>query len=422
MITKELTVLVYDFGYYLPIAQKLTEFYKKVYYYVPEINAGYPTHAQHYVGQNIEGIEVVDSWAQVYELVDLFVFPDVYDRGLQELLRRLGKKVFGCGNAGELEVDRVALKEVLEDLKLDVANYKVVKGLDELKSYLKKRDDLWIKSSLRGNMETWHHTTWELSKKEIDKLQAKLGASANQEEYLIESPITDATEYGCDLMVVGGEYAKMGTVGIEIKGLCYACAMVSIETFPDGLKIINEKFSKVLAEHRYMGALSNEVRVTKDGKNYLGDLTTRFGSPPFSIWLEMIENFGEVVYLVASGVVPEIKIKHKFGVQVSILSATAKNTALPIIIPKKNQPFVKIINAMVDENDTLCYIPQREESDDVLVGNVIGLGDTLEAAIEHCKKNAESVQGFDIEIPVKKLDSATDEINNLKKFGITIWE
>src|SRR5437870_3631047 len=101
METKNLTVLVYDYGYYLPIAQKLAESFKKVYYYTPEVNAGFPVHAQHYIGQNFDEIECIQDWPDVFEEVDLFVFPDVYDRGIQELLRRLGKKVFGCGHGGE---------------------------------------------------------------------------------------------------------------------------------------------------------------------------------------------------------------------------------------------------------------------------------------------------------------------------------
>lgn len=421
MDTKNLTALVYDFGYFMPIAIKLSESFKKVYYYTPEINAGYPVHSQHYIGQGYDEIECVQDWPDVFEEVDLFVFPDVYDRGIQELLRRLGKKVFGCGHAGELEVDRVALKELLEELKLDVGEYKVVKGLDELKKLLKKKDDLWIKSSLRGNMETFHHNTWETSKKEIDRLQADLGASVNQEEYIVENPINDATEYGVDVFVVDGQYAEVGTIGIEVKSMCYVCKFDKLSDFPEGLRVINERFSNPLKKHKYRGCLSNEVRVTKDGKNYLGDLTTRFGSPPFSVWLEMIENFGEVLYMVASGVVPEIKVKHQFGVEVSILSSSAKHTSVPIIVPKKYQDYVKIICCMVDEDGTICYMPQRDEKDDVLVGKVIGIGSSLQEAINHCKKVAESIHGFDLEIPVSKLDSAIEEINNLKSFGISIF-
>ena len=56
------------------------------------------------------------------------------------------------------------------------------------------------------------------------------------------------------------------------------------------------------------------------------------------------------------------------------------------------------------------------------IGDCIGLGDTIEEAIENCKKHAEGVDGFDIKIHVEALPDALKEIENAEDHGITFTD
>ena len=56
------------------------------------------------------------------------------------------------------------------------------------------------------------------------------------------------------------------------------------------------------------------------------------------------------------------------------------------------------------------------------IGDCIGIGDTIEEAVENCKKHAEEVEGFDIKIHAEALPEALNEIKNGEKHGITFTD
>ena len=109
MISKVINknILVYDFGSFFGIAERLTKYYNKVYYHTPSINFGYPRHAAFYIGENIEGVIRVEDWESILPFVDAIIFPDVYQYSKHSFLRNYGKPVYGCGDSGKLEIDRI---------------------------------------------------------------------------------------------------------------------------------------------------------------------------------------------------------------------------------------------------------------------------------------------------------------------------
>jgi len=417
--------LCIDYGYFTEVAVKLAQSFGKVWYYCFWEDAC-PTWHKYILGSGMENVEKVwNIWDYIDE-VDLVVFPHVYQGSFQRWLRGKHIPVFGSGKGEDMELYRDRMKEILSELKLDVNEYKVLPGLSALREYLKTRDNKFIKSNvLRGGMESWKHETYQLSKPVLDELEHSLGVYKEQERFIVEEPVPDAVEAGFDGFCIDGLFPDKQITGIEIKGSCYVGAMISYTSLPMFLKKINQKQFQLFREYEYRGCYSNEVRYTKDGKGYLIDQTCRNPEPNTSLALEMYENYGEIVWQVANGIMPEIKYKYKYGVQVIIKSVWAISEPVAIYFPSEYRSRIKINNLSVVDGvyysipNSSGYSPQTSDVEGI--GSVVGLGNTLSEAIKDAKKIAETVKGYCIKIEIDALDEASAELRQLEKFGVKLF-
>ncbi len=418
---KDTIVCTSDYGSFLEVAIRLSRDVKKVYFCNPSWQHSYPRWNEYMVGSGIEGVERIDTIWPVFDEIDWFVFPDLFQGEFQDWLRSKGKAVFGAGSGEDLELYRDEFYDVMEQSGIDVPERQVVVGLDKLRAKLEKTKDVYIKTNIvRGNLETFHWDEMKLSKPILDELEHSLGIFKNEQTFIINTPIHDSVEYGGDFFCINDRFADRATVGIEIKDACYAAKMISLGDMPAGLRKINKALSPIFGMHGYKGCYSNEVRVTKDKKNYFLDMTARCGQPPTSLQTELITNYSQVLYEIANGLVPEIETKDgNFGVQVIMKSEWAAEEPQPIYFPKKYARFVKIKNLVVQ--DGVHYyiptnnIPMKE------IGAVSAVGKTLEEAINLCKEICEEVKGFCIKLDCSALDEAMDEVNKLKEFGINLF-
>src|SRR6185312_8945353 len=182
MNLKNKKCLVMGYGSDISLAIRLgrEDGFGTVYYHTVNIHNGFPTHKPYDIGRNVEGITKIDEWASVIGEVDIVCFFDVYEPALQEYFVSIGKAVVGSKFAGELEYDRVLLKQKIEQLGLPINDYWVAKGIDELDSVLKQETDVYVKSSHRGYGETWKSTNYLLSKGELNRMRTNLGAYENE--------------------------------------------------------------------------------------------------------------------------------------------------------------------------------------------------------------------------------------------------
>ena len=102
--------LVYDHGLFVELAARLARDFGRVYYYNPW-QSNYPKESAALVGKDLDGVIVENPLDKnVFEListVDIVIFPDVHDGGLQTYLRGQGVKVWGSGEGEILELDRL---------------------------------------------------------------------------------------------------------------------------------------------------------------------------------------------------------------------------------------------------------------------------------------------------------------------------
>jgi len=329
-----------------------------------------------------------------------------------------GKPVFGARTGEDLEIYRDEFKELLKKLSLDVNKYEIIEGMTALRKHLKGKSDKYIKvNMLRGNMESFHYIDEKLSLSRLKELDKELGAYAEHAIFIVEDPITEAVEIGYDGFCIDGQYPDVALTGIEIKDCGYCGGIVEYNKLPDCLKKINKKFAPVFMGAGYKCFYSNEVRYQKDGKAFFIDITCRKASPPGDLMMELYTSFSENIWDIAHGIVPEIKYKHKFGVQLIIRSAWAEQSPQAIYFDEKYKDYIKIKNLMITD-DTYYYVPVLEMSQ---IGSIVGTGDTLEEAIKMAEKIAETVKGDCIDVDSKPLYSSVEQIEKLKEFGIKLY-
>jgi hypothetical protein len=423
----KVAMIVDSGGWYLELAVKLSESFKKVYYYNFWISPA-PTSNPLYIGEGIDGVEKVDYLFDKVDAVkadgtpevDIFIFPDIYSGDLQLHLEKLGRLVFGSRKSDELEIYRFASRRHLKELGLKQSEGELITGLDNLREYLKKNEDVYIKISFtRGDDETWHSINYATSRQHLDNLAVRLGAKQDIMKWLVTKPIEKAIEAGIDTICIDGQYPKKCTTGIEVKDASYVCKVVDFDKIPYEIKETTDALSEDLKKYRHRNFFCTENRIQGKGKSFPIDLTMRGGIPPYEIHIELIKNLAEVIYKGASGEIVEWEIEFEYACQVTIIAHEAAEDYQCIQFPKEIKPFVKLRSFVIQDGD-YYIVPSPLKL--IEVGAVLGFGHTLKEAIDHCKKNAEQVKGFKIEIDTEKLDSAEKELEKAKEMGINLFE
>lgn len=409
MNLSEKTVCCVDNGLFVSIAQMLARSFGRVLYYSPWVNA-FPKSNAMIIGDGLEDIERIKyPWDHLDE-VDLWVFPDVYFSDMQMELVRQGRRVWGARKGDALELHRSESKELLRELGLEVGNYAVLDGMEELRLYLMDHENVWVKVSLvRGDLETFHSINYELSKPKLDEVAHRLGAKATFAEFIVEDAIEDAVEVGYDGFTVDGQYPETSFFGFEIKDLGYVGMVKPYSRLPKPVLEVNAALASWFKRQQYRGFFSSELRITKDRTPYLIDPCARAGSPPSEVYQEMFSNWAEILWQGAEGILVNPVPVAKYGVEAMIHSAWADKNWQALSIEDDARQWVKLRNHTRIDGKDYC-VPQEVGLPEI--GAVIGIGDTIMEAIEHLRDNASQVKGYFVEI---KLDSIPDALAQIEK-------
>lgn len=423
---KDKTVGFVDHGNYIDVAMRLASeedgFWKVLYYC--NWPSAYPKYDAYVIGDGIDTIlpkfKHVHSIYDMMPEVDIWVFPDLYYADLQEWLREQGYIVFGAGLGENMELQRDDMKAHIKDLGLAINDYDTITGLDNLRKHLEENNDLWVKTNFfRGSMESFHHDEYRLTKPRLDRFEHTLGLYKSRQKFTVEKPIKNSLDFAIDTITADGKYPLKSLMGVEQKNSSYVGVFTDISKAPKGILEIHEKMAKTLRMYQYRMAISLESRITQDGTSYLLDPCCRFPQPPTSLYIEMYENFPQVVWDVANGDTPDIQSKYKYGVQLIIKSEHSMKEFQSVYFPKEIERFVKIKNLCIDENGIWNYIPQEHEMAEI--GGVVGMANTLKEAKKLCVERADMIKGDGIYIEKESLDRADKDIEQLVKFGIKIF-
>ena len=407
------------------IGQRLAEDAKEVLLYTPW-ESPFPTPDRQDIGRGILGITRVDSYedakAEVIARKGTFVFPDIGMGDKQLELRQMRKDqnldigVFGCGESGELEMNRTLFKNVLKKRGLATPVYGIVKGIEELRELLKKEKDLWIKLDveMRGILETFHHAEFKTSVQLLDKLAHDLGYRRDSTSFMWEKPIP-GEEPGDDFFESKGETASIGLWGFEDKGDGYSAKVCEYNNLPKALKDVHEAMKPIIKKYDSDGASSTEVRIGPSKGPYYIDSCRRFGNPPAACIIANCKNISRVIDSIGrrEQITPEYE--KPYVSELPVDSSCADTESVPFNITEKQFKNIKLRTSCRIDGQYF-HIPFAANGK--TVAKAVGLGKTLEESQFNALEAADS---FDL--PQKSYSKDTFEriveiSKRAQKFGL----
>lgn len=402
------TALIAEHGLFQPLAHRLANGYEKVLYFRPWI-ASFPHPNDYYVGSGYERVQRIEALEPYFDDESVtWVFPDLHFAPLQKWLRSKGRAVWGAGNGEELELMRAEVKELLKEIGLPVKPWTAVNGVEALREHLQEHENVFVKiSELRGISETFCSPSYELVKPKLDAIEHELGALADSQEFVIEEPVETAVEVGYDGFSIEGDFGQTAIYGVEVKDCGYVGRVKSYAALPEGVREVNRKLAPILKGYGYRGFFSTEIRVGKDKKPYLIDITARHASPAGESILELVENLPEIIEAGAHGKLVEIKPSAKYVAQAMLCSDFAEGNWLPVAIPDKIRAHVHLYHSCKIE-DLEYVVPM--ELDMPQIGSVTASGDTPEAAIKLCREYCEQIEAYGLKDNCDKLEEAEKEL------------
>jgi hypothetical protein len=421
---KEKSILVLDHGLFFEVALKLADYYGKVYYFSPYQSA-YPEmdlavigtewkngkQLPTFDGKNVERIENPYDYL---DEIDIAYSTDVYYGSFIEMLEKAGIPCVGAGKGECLELDRYNTAKEMKALGMDVANTVRLVGMDALRKYLQENDNKWVKiSRYRAEFETFHHNEYYLSEPLLDKLQMQLGALKNIVEFIVVDNIDAVVEEGVDTYTVNGKYPEILSMGTEIKDVAYCMKLTKTSDISIGNKTVNDKFAKLLKKYDYQGFFSTEVRTTKDKKFHLIDPTTRQGLPSTFSYMELFDNFGEIVWGLGHGEIVNPKYKYEYGMEVLISSGWISGTHQSIYFPPEIRKWLKLLNPI--KIDGKYHIIKTGES--VSIGSLVAIGNSHEECAKKIRKMAELIKGYEINIKTDGIEQAIEAFETMIKLS-----
>lgn len=401
------TICVIENGLFISWAFRLAREYERVLYFRPWI--GTFAHSNDLeIGEGYKQIQRLYTFWDNLEGIDTFFFPDIYFADWQKYLRSIGKNVWGCGDAEDLELYRGETKERMKELGLPVNDWEAVYGIEALRKYLQKHEDVFVKISVvRGVTETFHSKNYDLVKPKVDEVEHKLGGLAAVQEFIVEASIPDAKEIGYDGWCIDGKFPEIAQWGVEVKD-CGYCAMVKpYSQIPKECRFVNEKLAPEMKRLGQRGFFSSEIRVGKDKKPYLIDCTERAASPAGEAMQELFGNWGEIIEAGARGEIVKPTTEPKFAAQAIIASDFAEHSWLPIEIPEKIRDNVKLYHSCIV--DGVEYVVPTD-TDQKEVGSVVGTGNTLDEAIKRCEEYCDQISAYGLKCKTDSLAEAKKEL------------
>ena len=406
---KEVTACVRDYGYFISLAEKLAQTYKKVYYSSP-VDSEYRDIKTRVFGEGIPNVERLDNPfdPKCFNDIDLFIYPDVGFSEEQLHLRELGKAVWGAFDATDFELYRTLFLEFIEELKLPCAPYVICNGLTELQEHLADVKDKWIKvDEFRGNMETWHHIDYEHSEPQLTRMALVFGGAKEEITFIVQDAIPTKIELGYDGWTVDGKYPSACFQGYEKKNELYLGSLQKYGDMPKQTQEINEAISPRLKEMGYRCWMATEIRV-KDGKPFFTDPTFRMPGQTGEQLLETCENLPDVVWYGANGILLEPKYKYKYAVSATMHYCAQVGDEWGIIsVPKEIKQWVKPCHyGFIDGR---YHFPPDNAND---LGVVLGCGDSIIEALKHLRQNIDKMKNEPISF---ELDGFFDLLSAIRK-------
>jgi hypothetical protein len=463
---KTKSVLVYDFGLFTELAASLLKTFKHVYYFVPWQD-DFPSSKKQKIGMDFRGLDRIQDFWDYVDKADMIVSFDTYSGDLVTWLRSKGYRVWGAGQAEDMELQRWQMRVMQKNVGLPFQETARIKSLDDLITYFKgirrevrellgKEDnsavravferiqgkykgfspEYWVgndkkvlinewlvgaknkfvKANMRGDIESFYVPDYDNALSKFNHLAEQFGHRADSQEieFVIEEK-KEGVEPGFDGIQINGAYLSPTMYGYERKGAGYIGRICEYQDLPNPMKALNASLSVIFRKFLpTMSFFSNEFMIDKNKKPYLIDPTVRNPAPVGSaIYSELIENLGEILWYGAAGVQISPVMRYQYAAGVNLDSEWAKDHELEIEVDPAIDRWVKFRKAYQKKNKYYA-VPGFTS-----ICSVIALGNSVDEVVELVKKRVEKVKAYELQTETGGLDLVKEEIANGLKCGIT---
>ncbi len=410
----EITVTVVDFGSFISLAEKLSETCAHVNYHVP-MEREFRSLDDEIIGYGVPTLHKIESFMEpdIVKETDLYVFPDIGYAGEQHYLKSIGKPVWGSMGADELERLRTRFVDTVKKLGLPLVHSEKIRGLDSLCEYLKDKKNVWVKvNEFRDNMETWHHQDWLHSQPMLRRLWIKFAVAPELVWFVVQDALDGATEIGYDGLSVDGWFPDSSYQGYEKKNELYLGARTDYDDLPEGVRLVNEKMSPVLAEYGYRNFIASEIR-NLDGTPYFIDPTLRMPGQTGEQLLETMTNLPKVIWHGAQGELIQPEWGADFAASATLNYKGDLEDVKVIRVPEEARRWVKLCRYR--QNGDEYHFPANKRED---VGVVIGMADTIAETIEAVRENFEAIGDDSLSVKLDGFKEVLEDIQQAEKEGI----
>jgi hypothetical protein len=426
MNISKMKVAVLDLGLWGEDAIRFARDVAEVIYCVPNMDA-FKMPYKDKIMHGMDGVEQVkmDVWFDRLDDMDFIWIPDNACAGLVEWLRRNDYPVGGVGYAEKLETDRYYGREVQQKAGLPVQSTLPLVGVGQLRELMEhggksfgrpdfpKQFYVKVDNDYRGIEESFRHDDWGSSEGTLDRIAYKLGPYKEDIKFVCEE-LLEGEEPGLDGITWEGDlmYPTMG--GYEGKGVGIIEKVYRTpEELPPAYNLVHEGLRPSFKKWGTRFFYSTELKMDKQGAPFLIDPTCRKAGPGTSaIQCELIDNYTEVCYGLATGERIDPIMKYKYAAACAFHSEEAINDWVRVQFPKEMRQWVKL--RMACKKGGWYYAIPGFDS----LGTVIGMGDSVNTAISLVEDRMEQVKCKRIDTGIEKLKIITESIEKGKKVGI----
>jgi hypothetical protein len=403
-------------GLFIPWAEKISEGFGASYYFNNYIDV-YPSFIKYNIGYGLFKYKPKSifeiSKKYDYRKIDLFVFLDNGYMWEAELLKSMGKRVFSCFQAENLELSREFAIKKMQEVGLPTIPTEFIHGFDDLKEYLEQNDRKYVKvSEFRDIFESWEHENFDQSEQFLLDKQAELGLAASTLiDVLVQDMIESDIEIGATMYNIDGQHPNVVSQDIEIKDKLAIGKLVDWDDLIPQVKDSYEKLAEYFEETECRMVVSNEVRIDKKGNGYTIDWTTRIPSPAGGIVLSLIDNWPEIVWEGADGNLVEPEFKHRYGIELVFGDHEAADSETRVEFDEKYRDNVKLYcHYRVNKKD---YVAPATGWD--TVGTIVYIGDSVKECEEGLRKVVKEIGTFARDLDLNVLGEIEKELEAIKK-------
>lgn len=412
----DVVACVVDRGTFFPVAERLARDCAQVYYHKPN-GEDFETFAKSGMGDGFPKVELLQDFWPVKNEIDLFVFPDCSDAGLQVELTSQGFAVWGSRYSDAYEKMRGKWVQACQVMGLPMPTTHRIKGVTNLDIFLREHEGetFFVKiSKLRGDMETWKASERHANSNKLDLLRMKFGPMSDEVLFCVQEPVETKIEAGADTYSVNGQWPGKIILGYEKKGAAYFATWKERSDMPKEVWGPMESVTEILRSEGYANMVSSEVRVTEDGKSYWLDPCFRFPSPAGEEQLELYGNFSEILWKGGNGILQEPEMTAKLCGECVIRYRGDEDGWKSVVVPDEVKRWVKFY-ACVHYDGAYHFPPDQDVE---AIGCVVGLGDTPSEVLDHLKEVQEALKDAPVDLNISELSDLFEEIDVAAEQGI----